>query len=117
VLRLLITANVVPSSLILSSLMMEAMRCSETPVHTRATPRNIPEDGIFHSYRRENLKSYKFQCYSFECWSLYDRYFVEFVVSTAVTMKNAVCNTILQYNTIQYNTISTWRHNPEDILL
>jgi hypothetical protein len=25
---------------------------------TRATKRNIPEDGIFHSHRRENLKSY-----------------------------------------------------------
>jgi hypothetical protein len=26
---------------------------------TRATRRNIPEDGILHSDRRENLKSYK----------------------------------------------------------
>jgi hypothetical protein len=25
----------------------------------RATPNNIPEDAIFHSHRRENLKSYK----------------------------------------------------------
>jgi hypothetical protein len=25
---------------------------------TRATRRNIPEDGILHSHRRENLKSY-----------------------------------------------------------
>jgi hypothetical protein len=27
---------------------------------TRATQRNIPEDTILHSHRRENLKSYKF---------------------------------------------------------
>jgi hypothetical protein len=29
-----------------------------TSVLTRATWRNIPEDAILHSHRRENLKSY-----------------------------------------------------------
>jgi hypothetical protein len=38
--------------------MMEAQGSSETSVLTRTTRRNVPEDGIFHSHRRENLKSY-----------------------------------------------------------
>jgi hypothetical protein len=41
-----------------STLKMEAIRSSETSVHTRSTRRHIPENGILHSHCRENLKSY-----------------------------------------------------------
>jgi hypothetical protein len=48
---------VVPSSPILVTLMIEVLCSSETPVLTIATWRKIPQDGILHSRRSENLKS------------------------------------------------------------
>jgi hypothetical protein len=54
---LLVTASVVPNSPILVTVMKEAVSSSETSVLTRATWRNVQEDGILHNHRHENLKS------------------------------------------------------------
>jgi hypothetical protein len=62
VLQLLVTANIVPSSLILFTPMMEAIRASESSAIKRATRRRIPEEGIFHSHFRENIKSFSEIC-------------------------------------------------------
>jgi hypothetical protein len=58
VLGLLVTTNVVPTTPILVTLLMAALRSSETSVLGRATRHNIPEKNILHSYRREDLRSY-----------------------------------------------------------
>jgi hypothetical protein len=47
--RLLVTANAVPSSPILVTLMMEALHSLETSVLTRATRRHFQEDGILQT--------------------------------------------------------------------
>jgi hypothetical protein len=58
--RTLVTAHIVPSSLILVPLIIEAPSSSETSVLTSATWCNIPEDGILYSHCHKNLKSYIF---------------------------------------------------------
>jgi hypothetical protein len=67
VVQLLITARVVPRSLILVTQMVEAVRSSETSVLTRTTRRHIAEGGILHSHRPENLTSY----IALTGWTLY----------------------------------------------
>jgi hypothetical protein len=65
--RFLVTANVVSSSMILLTLMMEALSSSETSVPIRAKRSNIPEDYNLHSHRRVNLKSYILHVSSHYC--------------------------------------------------
>jgi hypothetical protein len=52
---LLVTSTVVPSYSILVILMMEVIFSSKTFILTRATGRNIQEDGIHPSHRRDLL--------------------------------------------------------------
>jgi hypothetical protein len=65
--RLLVAASVVPSSPIVVTL-MEALSYSETSGLTRATWRNIPEDTILHSHRRENPQI--LQILARLCWTV-----------------------------------------------
>jgi hypothetical protein len=48
-LQLLVTANFIPISLILLTLIMEAIRSTETSIPTRTTWYHIPEDDILRS--------------------------------------------------------------------
>jgi hypothetical protein len=49
----------------------KALSSSETSVLTRNTWRNIPEDTILHSHRRENLKYYNFLRVLIKCEKIY----------------------------------------------
>jgi hypothetical protein len=51
------SGNVIPSSLIIFTPKMEVILSFETLLLTRAAQRQIPEDNIPHSHRRESLKS------------------------------------------------------------
>jgi hypothetical protein len=54
----MVTATVIPSSLILVTLMMELILSSKTSFLKRATWRNIPEDGILQHFWSSHLLLY-----------------------------------------------------------
>jgi hypothetical protein len=56
--RLLLVTADVPSSAILVTPMREALRSFETPVLTRTTRRNIPENGTLHVGKDEQIGRY-----------------------------------------------------------
>jgi hypothetical protein len=51
-------ANVVPTSPILLTLIMEVIGIFEKSAYIRYTQCYVPDDGILDSHRRENLKFY-----------------------------------------------------------
>jgi hypothetical protein len=55
--------TLVHRSWISSTLKMEDIRSSETSVNKMSTRCHIPQDGILHSHRRENLKSQFIICF------------------------------------------------------
>jgi hypothetical protein len=58
VVRLLVTADIVPTSPILVTLMMEAVCSSEMLVLTRGTWHHIAEGGMLRSHLHDDLRSY-----------------------------------------------------------
>jgi hypothetical protein len=65
--RLLVTANVVPTSPILFTMIMEVLRSTDTSVLTKTTRCNISDNAILHGHRRENVKPYIY----LQCLNLY----------------------------------------------
>jgi hypothetical protein len=87
-----------------STLKMEAIRSSETSVHTRSTRRYIPENGILHSHRCQNLKSYLLGKFANLC---YNRFI----------QPNSLCNyeAVLKY--LHLKTLNFKRRNLDALYL
>jgi hypothetical protein len=111
-LQLLVTANVVPSSLILFSLMMEATNFSETSVLTRVTSRHNPEDGILYylSSCLERLsKTMKVTLNIFSPKSRVSRFGrTEYLVQARATVSE---HSVGGINVIAERNLTTW-HDP-----
>jgi lantibiotic modifying enzyme len=80
---------------ILVTLIMEAIRSSETSVLTRATWRNLPEDGNLHSHRHEDLRSYLSVLLTKELFLEINVFHVRFEAFRAVTMKIGVFRDVM----------------------
>jgi hypothetical protein len=79
---------------------------SETSVHTRATLRLIIENDIFHSHRRENLKSY----IALTGWALWRRRNVSPVRYElgSYTQEDNILHSHLRENLKSYIALTAW---------
>jgi hypothetical protein len=91
-LRLVVTANVVPRLLICVALMMDVICSYETSVLTRATWCNIPEYGLLNSHRHENFKPYMgFSCFAMKhIWNTGDSNYCWRTLSSGMLMTLSV---------------------------
>jgi hypothetical protein len=117
VLRLIVSAKVVPNSPILVTLIMEAIRSSEASVLTRATRRNISEHDIFTRnpvpymlyflviYNSEEVaKSIILACLNVVC--SHQNCLVSNSTSEFVLIWSAIFTPIPEIYCIHYNTLS-----------
>jgi hypothetical protein len=99
--------TLVPRSRIFLPWRWRAILSSETSIHTRSTRRHVPEDGVLHSRRHENLKSYirLILCSIFvsQCRLFPSDYLLHLAGASCVYMR-ATCPTHLIYHILE-NTV------------